>query len=253
MRFRLFSVIAALSLTVSLPCVCAQEGFSVRKPPVVTPVLHADGAQPSEIMNGESATVIFSGAHFTGARVKAEGACALLSYEIADAEIRARIHGLLAIGDKDNHCTFTVTNTAGSASVAVVVELTDEQAEKRDARQAFTSENKVGASPGQERAGKRWEIHFADGTVRVFELKSKELPGNAFKNGSAELTDSAYDGAPSFQDSAGNSIGIVVRPDYSVYLIERGCMRTGNLHEGTVKDGKSLPGCTHGNWTATVR
>jgi len=189
---------------------------------------------------------VLSGAHLTGGRLRAEGACALLSYEIAeDAEIRAHVRGLLAVGYKDNHCVFTVANAVGSVTRAVVVALTDEQSQKREARQAGTLE-RVGASPAEERAGKRWEIHFADGAVHVFELRTSEAQ-------SGQALQRAGDGAPSFQDNAGNSIGILVRPDNSVYLMERGCTRTGILRDGQVRDGKSLPGCVHGNWTAIVR
>ncbi len=85
-------------------------------------------------------------------------------------------------------------------------------------------------------AGKKWEVHFADGATETYTAQRHE--GEAM---------------PAFETSDGKPASIVVRANNSVILIDGQCIRNGHLLNGQVKDGTSMGNCSHpGSRSATV-
>lgn len=231
---RLF-VALALALLGAIICL-AQSSKStagkIQKPSFA----NAGGPQPSNIQNGETVTIKLPGAHFTGATLRSDGDCRLVSYKvISDNEIQAVVQGARAIEDRNEYCNFSVRNSAGSASAWIVVSLTEAQEQEKKQRDQTAGEAKIKAMASS--AGTEWRIHFADGTEITYRAKGSNA-----------------DGMPSFLGTDGQTIGILVRPDHSVYIIEQGCILNGWLRNGQVKDGTVMPGCPHtGPCTATVQ
>ncbi len=154
---------------------------------------------------------------------------------VSDSEIQMSLEGNRSIEDTDDGCFFTVTTPAGSASGWVSVDLTDEEKTQMQAKQKADDRAKVQALTSA--AGKKWEVHFADGTTETYTAQPRE--GEAM---------------PAFETSDGKPASIVVRANNSVILIDGQCMRSGHLLNGLVKDGTSMGNCSHpGSWSATVR
>lgn len=199
------------------------------------PDLHGGGAKPSLIPNHEVTAVTLPGFHFTGAQVHVKGACTLAGYKvISDTEIQMKLKGARTIDDREDGCFFTVSNAAGSATSWVVVDLTDAEEQEKASQEEAAGRAKAQAMANA--AGKRWQLRFADGATETYTVQPKD-----------------GDALPKFKSSSGILATIVVRPDNSVYLVNGGCVRSGQLVNGQVKNGQSMAGCSHpGSWSATV-
>lgn len=224
----------AASAVMLLPCLTyAQSTSSPAKTP--KPDLHAGGANPSSIPNDAVTVVTLPGLHLTGAHVDAGPTCSVISYQVvSDNEISMKIKGMRTVQDNDDQCTIKVRTPAGTASVWIVVELTDAQQREKDAGQRSADMNKAQAFAN--RSGKAWHLSFAGGSSETYT--------------SAGAT---QDGMPTFQNKAGTVVKIAVATDNTVMIIEPGCMRTGKLAGTQVKEGQSQGECTPpGTWAATV-
>lgn len=204
-------------------------------PKALKPDLRAGGAQPSLIPNGQVTQVTVPGFHLAHSQVEVKGVCKLLGYKIvSDNQIQMTLQGVRRIDDKEDGCFFTVRNASGSASSYVVVDLTDAEKRQQTDRQITEDQNRVRDFVAQ--AGKKWDVHFADGGAETYVAQG-----------------ASPDGMPMFQANDGRSVKIMVRPDHSLVLIDDSCLRTGRLVDGKVTAGQSMPGCTHfGAWTASV-
>lgn len=214
-----------------VPSALGQAGKT--RPP--KPDLHAGGAKPSLIPNHEVTTVMLPGFHFTGAQVTVRGACRLEAFQVvSDNEIQMRLEGARSIDDKEDGCFYTVRTPAGSASSYVVVSLTKEEEKEKAAREEAAGRARLDAMI--HAAGRKWTLHFADGTTETYTAKPAQGPE-----------------PPPFVATDGHSATILVQPDSHVFFMEGRCVRGGRLVNGQVKNGESLPGCPHpGAWTAAV-
>jgi hypothetical protein len=201
------------------------------------PDLHGGGANPSSIPNHETTKVTLPGFHLAGATVAVSGACSLVSYTAAENQIVMSLKGERTVADHDGYCNLKVTNAAGSASMWVIVGLTDEEQQKADAAGRAASEK-----TGQQvlaRSGSEWTLHFASGETARYTVKPSTEPGVAL-----------------FSDGSGREFKILVANDGTVLILnsESGCYRNGKLVQGRVDNGSSGPGCQPaGAWTATMR
>jgi hypothetical protein len=215
---------------------CAAAAQSPAQSSTIKPDLHAGGAKPSTIPNHETTLVTLPGVHLTGSTVTVSGVCTLKSYKIVgDTQIAMMIEGNRQIPDKEDGCFLKVSHGAASASTYVVVDLTHAEWDQKTTQDRAA--NKAKGEAFLARSGKQWTIHYADGSSETYTVQPAD-PGQL----------------PDFKTASGATIKIAVTDDNSVMVVAEGCMRSGTLLSGQVKDGKSMGNCKPaGSWTAQVK
>src|SRR5581483_1747612 len=181
------------------------------------PDLHAGGAKPSEIPNHAVTAVLLPGFHLSGAKVRLDGACRMVSYQVpSDNQIAMQIQGTRAVSAEDT-CGIHVTTAHGTANTWIIVDLTPDEEQQRKAAKNDADAAKARAFVA--RSGTQWDIRYADGATDTF--KSSGV---------------SPDSMPLFHDKAGNDVKIAVSQDNSVFMMEGGCMLSGTLRNGQVSD-----------------
>jgi hypothetical protein len=224
---------AMTAILLGLSVGIAQAAAQAAKAPA--PDLHAGGVQPNTIPNDATTEVTLPGFHLTGATVTSGEQCSVVSTKVeSDNEIKMNIKGIRKVDDKDSQCTLTVQTPGGHASTWIVIELTEAEQQEQEAQQQAA--DMKAAQSFVQRSGKAWQLVFASGAKSSYTSNGVDA-----------------DGAPIFQNSAGESVKILVANDNTVMIIESSCMRSGKLAGNQVKNGVSQGECTPaGPWTATV-
>ena len=214
---------------------CVASSQALPQSSTLKPDLHAGGAKPSTIPNHETTLVTLPGFHLAGATVTVSGVCNLKSYKVVgDTQITMMIEGNRQIPDKEDGCFLKVSHGAASANTYVVVDLTQTEWDQKNTQDRAADKAKGEAFLA--RSGKQWTIHYADGSSEIYTVQPAD-PGQL----------------PDFQTASGATIKIAVTSDNSVMVVAEGCMRSGTLLNGQVKDGKSMGTCKPaGSWTAQV-
>ena len=224
--------VLSVSLVAAAACVGAQTHPGAHKG-TARPDLHGGGARPSAIPNHVTTLVTLPGFHLSGTTVTTDGVCSLKSYKVvSDNEIQMEIEGNRPVDGKEDGCFLHVHQGAVEAHTYVIVELSEAESNEKDTKQQAANKAKFDAYSAH--LGNVWSLRFADGSTETYTAQPAQ---------EGEL--------PDFTASSGGTAKILIGNDGKVWITSDGCLRSGTLAGGQVKDGTSMAGCKPaGAWTA---